>query len=81
LWTPRPPMSKTAPGTIDRPVCRDIQLVASQGDLTCQLDLNTPGTIGGPNNSIVTINGSGLATVRLALTGSPADFVRAQTIP
>lgn len=40
-----------------------------------------PGTIGGPNNSRVTFDGSGNATVRMTLTGSPSDFVRAQTIP
>ena len=40
-----------------------------------------PGTIGGPNNSRVTLDGSGNATVRMTLTGSPSDFVRAQTIP
>jgi len=39
-----------------------------------------PGTIGGANDSVLTdINGDG--TVRMALTGNPADFVRAQTIP
>jgi hypothetical protein len=40
-----------------------------------------PGTIGGPNNSRVTLDGSGNAKVRMTLTGSPSDFVRAQTIP
>jgi hypothetical protein len=40
-----------------------------------------PGTIGGPNNSRVTTNGSGNATVRMSLTGNPSDFVRAQTVP
>ena len=40
-----------------------------------------PGTIGGPNNSRVTTDGSGNATVRMTLTGDPSDFVRAQTVP
>jgi hypothetical protein len=36
-----------------------------------------PGTIGGPNNSMVTTDGDGIATVRMNLTGSK-NFVRAQ---
>jgi hypothetical protein len=46
-----------------------------------QGDPGDPGSIGGTNNSGVTTNGSGLAVVRLVLTGSPADFVRASTTP
>jgi hypothetical protein len=40
-----------------------------------------PGTIGGPNNSQVTTDGIGNATVRMILTGDPSDFVRARTVP
>lgn len=46
-----------------------------------QGDPGDPGTIGGPNNSVVTTDGGGLATVRITLTGDPADFVRAVSIP
>lgn len=44
-------------------------------------DPGDPGTIGGPNNSQVTTDGSGNATVRMPLSGNPKDFVRAQTAP
>lgn len=40
-----------------------------------------PGTIGGPDHSRVTLDGSGNATVRMTLTGTPSNFVRAQTVP
>jgi hypothetical protein len=40
-----------------------------------------PGTIGGINNSQVTTDLTGAAKVRMLLTGNPADFVRAQTVP
>lgn len=40
-----------------------------------------PGTIGGTNNSVLTTDAGGDATVRIAMTGNPADFVRAQTAP
>jgi hypothetical protein len=39
------------------------------------------GAISGTNNEIVTTDGSGDATVRMTLTGNPADFVRAQSVP
>ena len=40
-----------------------------------------PGTIGGPHTSVVTTNGNGDAIIRLTLSGNPADFVRAQSLP
>ncbi|MCH7229007.1 hypothetical protein [Haloferula sp. A504] len=46
-----------------------------------QDDPGDPGMIGGTNDSVVTTDGNGLATVRMALTGNPADFVRAQSVP
>jgi hypothetical protein len=54
------------------------------GDLVenlTQEDLGDPGTIGGPNNSVLTTDASGNATVRLTLTGDPKDFVRAVSLP
>jgi hypothetical protein len=36
------------------------------------------GTIGGPNDSVLTTDVNGDGTVQMALSGSPADFVRAQ---
>ncbi|MCB1129637.1 MAG: hypothetical protein KDN05_00810 [Verrucomicrobiae bacterium] len=39
------------------------------------------GSIGGTSDSVVTTDGSGLATVRMTLTGNPSDFVRAETAP
>jgi hypothetical protein len=39
------------------------------------------GAIAGTNNSVVTTNASGEASVRMTLTGAPADFVRAETAP
>jgi hypothetical protein len=39
------------------------------------------GTIAGTNASVVTTNASGEASVRIILTGAPADFVRAETAP
>lgn len=56
----------------------------SPGDLVenlTQKDLGDPGTIGGPNNSVLTTDASGNATVRLTLTGNPKDFVRAVSLP
>lgn len=41
-------------------------------------NVGDPGTISGTNNSVVTTDGSGNATVRMTLTG-PANFVRAQS--
>ena len=38
-----------------------------------------PGTVSGVNSSVVTTDSNGDATVRITLTGSPADFVRAET--
>ena len=38
-----------------------------------------PGNIGGTNNSVVTTDPGGNATVQMTLTGSPANFVRATT--
>jgi hypothetical protein len=43
-----------------------------------QGDPGDPGTIGGINNSVVTTDGSGNATVRMTLTG-PRNYVRAQS--
>jgi hypothetical protein len=39
------------------------------------------GAIGGTNDSVVTTDGNGNATVRMTLTGDPRDFVRAETAP
>ena len=39
------------------------------------------GTISGDSGEFVTTNGDGYATVQMALSGSPADFVRAQIPP
>ncbi|MCU0780259.1 MAG: hypothetical protein MUF04_04050 [Akkermansiaceae bacterium] len=39
------------------------------------------GTIGGTNNSRVATDANGNAKVRLALTGTPSNFVRAEQIP
>jgi hypothetical protein len=39
------------------------------------------GEIGGTNDSVVTTDGGGNATVRMTLTGDPRDFVRAETAP
>lgn len=36
------------------------------------------GAIGGPNNSLLTTDANGDGTVRMALSGNPKDFVRAQ---
>ena len=38
------------------------------------------GTVDGSGN-FVTTNGSGIATVRMTLSGNPSDFVRAQSLP
>jgi hypothetical protein len=46
-----------------------------------QGDLGDPGDIGGTNDSVLTTDGSGNATVRLVLTGDPRDFVRAVSLP
>jgi hypothetical protein len=46
-----------------------------------QEDPGDPGTIGGTNDSVLTTDGSGNATVRLTLTGDPRDFVRAVSLP
>jgi hypothetical protein len=40
-----------------------------------------PGVISGANSEILTTDGNGDAKVRMTLTGNPADFVRAQTVP
>lgn len=43
---------------------------------------STPaGTIGGPNNSLLTTDGNGKGTAQVTLTGPTRDFVRAQTPP
>jgi hypothetical protein len=46
-----------------------------------QGDAGDPGTVGGTNNSVLTTDGSGDATVRLVLTGDPRNFVRAVSLP
>jgi hypothetical protein len=46
-----------------------------------QGDPGDPGTIGGPNNSVLTIDANGMGTVRLILSGDPRDFVRAVSLP
>jgi len=51
------------------------------GTLVENLSLAGPGTIGGTNNSQVTTDGSGLATVRMDLGTAPKNFVRAQSAP
>jgi hypothetical protein len=48
----------------------------SQGDET-----NDSGTVGGTAADILTTDANGEARVRVILTGSPADFVRAQLAP
>lgn len=40
-----------------------------------------PGTIGGPNDSVVTTDGSGNATVRVMLAGGTAHFLRMEVSP
>lgn len=44
-------------------------------------DPGDAGTISGTNNNVLTTDGSGVGKVRLMLSGDPADFVRAQSIP
>lgn len=39
-----------------------------------------PGTVGGSNDSVLTTDGNGEGRVRVTLTGSPANFVRAQRV-
>lgn len=39
------------------------------------------GTIGGPNDSLLITDSNGDGTVRMMLTGDPADFIRAQVPP
>ncbi|MCH7229186.1 hypothetical protein, partial [Haloferula sp. A504] len=39
------------------------------------------GTIGGTNDSVLTTDASGDGKVRVILTGDPADFLRAQSVP
>jgi hypothetical protein len=46
-----------------------------------QGDPDDAGTISGPNESVITTNETGDATLRLTLAGGPANFVRAQSIP
>lgn len=46
-----------------------------------QGDPGDPGSIGGNNNNILTTDSNGDGTARMMLTGSPADFVRAQIPP
>jgi hypothetical protein len=46
-----------------------------------QGDPGDPGSIGGANNSVVTTDGAGNATVRMDLGPAPANFVRARTTP
>lgn len=55
----------------------------STGTLVENLTAGVPvaGMIGGTNNSVVTTDGGGQASVRLTLTGNPADFVRAESAP
>jgi hypothetical protein len=54
------------------------------GDLVINLtqgESGDPGSIGGPNDSVLTTDDNGDGTVQMALSGSPADFVRAQIPP
>lgn len=46
-----------------------------------QGDPGDEGTVGGPNDSVLTTDANGDGRVRVTLTGDPADFVRAQTAP
>lgn len=46
-----------------------------------QGDPGDPGTIGGTNNSEVTTDGSGNATVQMDLGSAPANFLRGESIP
>ena len=41
--------------------------------------LEDPGTVGGSNDSVITTDSSGNATVQFTLSGNPTDFVRAET--
>lgn len=55
----------------------------SSGSVVENLTAGVPaaGTIGGTNDSVVTTDGSGQATVRMTLVGDPADFIRAEDAP
>ena len=44
-------------------------------------DPGDPGTIGGPNQSVVTTDANGVARLRMVLTGNPRNFVRAVSLP
>ena len=46
-----------------------------------QGDPGDAGAVGGTNDSVLTTDGSGDGKVRVTLSGSSADFVRAQTVP
>lgn len=42
--------------------------------------LGDPGTVGGVNNSVITTDSNGNASVQLTLSGNPVDFIRAETV-
>lgn len=53
----------------------------SPGTLIENLTAGATGTVGGTNNSVLTLDGTGLGIVQMILTGTPRDFIRAQTAP
>lgn len=55
----------------------------SSGTLVENLTPGVPaaGAMDGANDSVVTTDGSGNATVRMTLTGDPSDFIRAESAP
>jgi len=50
-------------------------------DLTQENPGADPGVIGGTNNSVITLDSGGRATVRVTLSGGAIDFVRVQIAP
>ena len=59
----------------------DPDLVFDPGTLVENLTQGANGTVGGTNNSVLTLDGNGLGVVQLTLSGNPRDFIRAQTAP
>jgi hypothetical protein len=46
-----------------------------------QGDPGDEGTVGGTNNSVLTTDANGKGKARVMLTGNPADFLRARSVP
>lgn len=69
----------------DYQIVSDSTLNFAPGLLIENLSQSNPdvdsGAIGGPNDSVVTTDGSGRATVRVQLSGGTSDFLRAQLAP